>query len=56
MCWPTLQGFSFAAKKWGEIDVDHCDSIGAPGSVSERGEREKGNRERGRERARVKTG
>eukprot|EP00802_Teleaulax_amphioxeia_P007586 Tamp_07593.p1 GENE.Tamp_07593~~Tamp_07593.p1 ORF type:complete len:171 (+),score=36.24 Tamp_07593:1104-1616(+) len=27
MCWPTLQGFSFAAKKWGEIDVDHCDSI-----------------------------
>jgi len=27
MCWPTLQGFSFAAKKWGEIDMQYVDPI-----------------------------
>jgi len=27
MCWPTLLGFSFAAKEWGEIDLDHVSDI-----------------------------
>jgi hypothetical protein len=27
MCWPTLMGFSFAAKKWGEIDLQYVEPI-----------------------------
>jgi hypothetical protein len=27
MCWPTLLGFSFAAKKWGEVDLELVDEI-----------------------------
>ncbi len=27
MCWPTLLGFSFSAKKWGELTVDNISGI-----------------------------
>jgi len=27
MCWPTLLGFSFTAKKWGEIDLNFTEDI-----------------------------
>jgi len=27
MCWPTMHGFSFAAKKWGEIDLNMTEEI-----------------------------
>jgi hypothetical protein len=27
MCWPTLLGFSFSAKKWGELNVDNITGI-----------------------------